>query len=111
MRKSVLLYFLLICSLAVNSQNITIIDFSSKQTIEDVYIYSQDKSTISNAKGEANLSLFSKDAIIFFQHPSFENLHLNYKQIADNRFIVELINILYKLTGITCVGSKDNFGK
>ena len=106
MQKSILLYLFIICSLAAHSQKVTIINATSKQAIEDVYIYSQDKSTISSAKGKANLALFSKDAIIFFQHPSFENLHLNYNQIADNKFVVELQELLIEIEEVTIAANK-----
>jgi hemoglobin/transferrin/lactoferrin receptor protein len=106
MQKIILIFFLLIYSLVSQSQNIRIIDTSTKKSIEDVYLYTKKTSTTSTNKGEADLSSFSKDAIIVFQHPSFQNLHLTYKKIAENNFIVELFPQLFKINEVTIAANK-----
>lgn len=106
MQKHILIYLLLISTFLSQAQNIKIINASTKKVIEDVYIYNQKTSTNSSKKGEATLSLFSKGDIIFFQHPSFENLHLTYERIAQNNFIVEMIPQLFKINEITVAANK-----
>lgn len=97
---------LLISTLASKSQKIKIINASTKKAVEDVYIYTQKSSTTSLAKGEADLSSFSKDAIIFFQHPSFQNRHLTYKKIIEYDFIVQLTPQLFKINEVTIAANK-----
>tara|TARA_R110001583_G_scaffold24456_6_gene89192 strand:- start:606 stop:2909 length:2304 start_codon:yes stop_codon:yes gene_type:complete len=74
--------------------------------IEDVYIYTKGSSANSSSKGEANLSHFSKDYIIFFQHPSFQNLHLTFSEIEGKRFIVELTPQLFNINEVTIAANK-----
>ena len=74
--------------------------------IEDVYLYTKSSSANSSSKGEADLSHFSKDAIIFFQHPSFQNLHLTYTEIEGNSFIVELTPQLFNINEVTIAANK-----
>ncbi|MCZ4696374.1 TonB-dependent receptor [Ancylomarina euxinus] len=106
MLRSILTFFLLIYSFVSLSQNIKIIDASTKKSIENVYLYTKKTSTSTTNKGEANISSFSKDDIIVFQHPSFQNLHLTYKEIAENNFIVELTPQLFKINEITIAANK-----
>jgi len=106
MQKLILICLLLISTFASKSQKIKIINASNKKAIEDVYIYTQKSSTTSLAKGEADISSFSKDATIFFQHPAFQNLHLTYKKIEENGFIVQLSPQLFKIQEVTVAANK-----
>ncbi len=106
MRRYILLFFLLSTTLISQSQNIKVINTSNKKVIEGVYIYTQKSSTISSLKGEANLSQFSKNAIVFFQHPSFQNLHLSFDKIKQRNFIIELAPQLFKIEEVTIAASK-----
>ena len=106
MQKFLLILLLLICSFASQSQTIKIINKKTQLPIEDVYIYTQKTSTNSSKIGQADLSKFSKDAIIFFQHPSFQNLHLPYKTIAEEKFIVQLTPQLFKINEVTIAANK-----
>ena len=104
MQKSIL--FCLFLTFSFISQNIKIRNAATKAPIEDVYLYTKTSSANSSSKGEADLSHFSKDAIIFFQHPSFQNLHLTYAEIEGNRFIVELTPQLFNINEVTIAANK-----
>jgi len=106
MQKSILLSLFIGFSFIAQSQNIKIINASTKKTIENVYVYTDKTSTTSSTRGEADLSQFSEDAIIFFQHPSFQNSHLTYKQIVENKFLVELHPQLFKINEVTVAANK-----
>jgi len=106
MQKSILFSLLIGFSFIAQSQNIKIINASTKKAIENVYLYNDKTSTTSSTSGEADLSQFSKDAIIFFQHPSFQNLHLTYKKIVENKFLVELHPQLFKINEVTVAANK-----
>ncbi|MFT5749434.1 MAG: hemoglobin/transferrin/lactoferrin receptor protein [Ancylomarina sp.] len=106
MQKSILFCLFLSISFISLSQKITIRNASTKTPIEDVYVYTKNSSTNSSSKGEADLINFSKDAIIFFQHPSFQNFHLTYSAIANNSFIVELNPQLFNINEVTIAANK-----
>ncbi|MRT93276.1 TonB-dependent siderophore receptor [Ancylomarina sp. 16SWW S1-10-2] len=106
MHKSILFFLFLSFSYISLSQKITIRNASNKEPIEDVYLYTKNSSTNSSTKGEADLTNFSKDAIIFFQHPAFQNLHLAYTEIAANLFIVELNPQLFNINEVTVAANK-----
>ncbi|MGZ2368571.1 TonB-dependent receptor plug domain-containing protein [Ancylomarina sp. YFZ004] len=106
MQKSILFCLFVGFSFLSQSQNIKIINASTQKSIENVYLYTKKTSTTSSYKGEADISQFSKDAIIFFQHPSFQNSHLTYKKIAQNKFIVELYPQLFKINEVTIAANK-----
>ena len=106
MQKSILFCLFLTFSFISQSQNIKIRNAATKAPIEDVYLYTKTSSANSSSKGEADLSHFSKDAIIFFQHPSFQNLHLTYAEIEGNRFIVELTPQLFNINEVTIAANK-----
>jgi len=106
MQKSILFCLFLTFSFISQSQNIKIRNASNKMPIEDVYIYTKNSSANSSSKGEADLSHFSKDYIIFFQHRSFQNLHLTFAEIEGKSFIVELIPQLFNINEVTIAANK-----
>lgn len=106
MQKPLLFCLFLGFSFISLSQKITIRNAANKAPIEDVYLYTQNSSTNSSSKGEADLTGFSKDAIIFFQHPSYHNLHLSYTDLVENKFIVELTPQQFNINEITVAANK-----
>ncbi|MBN2349358.1 MAG: TonB-dependent receptor [Bacteroidales bacterium] len=92
----------LICSIiltnVVYSQQITVYNLSTKESINNVAIYNSKKnrSTITDYNGKADLSQFAQNDTLFFQHTSFQPAHftldeiktLNYKIFLKKRIIL-----------------------
>jgi hemoglobin/transferrin/lactoferrin receptor protein len=106
MQRSILFCLFLVFSFIAQSQIIEIRNASNKLPIEDVYLYTKKSSATSSSKGEADLSYFSKNAIIFFQHPAFHDLHLTYAEIETNGLIVKLSPQLFNINEVTVAANK-----
>jgi hemoglobin/transferrin/lactoferrin receptor protein len=85
-----LLLFFLITAKSLFAQTITIKDFTTNQPLEIVTIYSEDlqRSALSDAKGNADISLLKNAEKIRFQLLGYENIVKSYKQLEENNFIV-----------------------
>ncbi len=84
--RALLLIVLLLSSFLLKAQEITVFDEATKEPIFNVAIYNLDKSksTLTNFDGKANISEFSTDEILFFQHMSHRRHHLTKKKILRN---------------------------
>ncbi len=72
------------------SQTVKVVDKTNLQPIENVYIFNKEKSTLTNNEGIANISDFDKNDSISFQHPSFKNYIISYKELENLDFKIEL---------------------
>ncbi|MBP1840356.1 TonB-dependent receptor plug domain-containing protein [Formosa algae] len=74
MNKKLLLVFLLLISLSIHAQNITILNSQNKEPIAGVAVFNIDKtqSEISNLEGEVSLNTFKNEDVVFFKHLSFQ---------------------------------------
>lgn len=63
---------------SANAQIIQVIDQNTKAPIEDVAVFNLEKteSVVTNAEGKSDLSIFSKEAYITFQHPAYQETTL-----------------------------------
>lgn len=73
-------------------QTIKVIDETTLQPVENVYIFNkeQNKTAVTNQRGEADISKFNASDYLIFQHPSFKRLALTYESIRGNDFLVKL---------------------
>ncbi len=73
------------CSLPLSAQEVTVINSSTGQPIENVAIYNKERKTsiLSNAHGKVDLSHFHKDDSLYFQHPSFHSLSMALRDISS----------------------------
>lgn len=69
-----------------NAQNITVLSESSYSPIPNVSIYNNDKSksTITDAEGKADISVFSEEEIIYFTHVSHVTTSFSKLQLVKN---------------------------
>ena len=98
----------IILLLTTNSiaQKITIFDISSQKAIENVYIFNSQNSVLSNAAGEANLTDFSKNEIIYFQHPAYQNIELSFDEITKLAFNIQLQSDVFPINEILISANK-----
>ena len=73
-------------------QTIKVIDETTLQPVENVYIYNKEenKTAVTNNRGEADISKFNPADYLIFQHPSFKRLVLSYSEVKQAGFQVKL---------------------
>lgn len=101
-----LLFLLSILSQLSFAQTLTVIDSETNRPIEDVYIFDTQNSVLSNTTGHAEISDFINSEAIFFQHPSYRNQKLSYKQIKENLFIVKLVSNIFPIQEVIVSANK-----
>ena len=79
------LYFFLCCPQFLSAQTIRILDAESAEPVTHVAIFNKDmsKNALSTAGGQADLSEFSENEIIFFRHVAHRDFHSTKKQILQ----------------------------
>ncbi len=89
-------------------QSLKVLDKANLQAIEHVAIFNLDhsKTALSNAKGEADLSAFGMNDILYFQHPSYQDLVLSYQDIKELGFLVSLNKSTVNLSEFVVSASK-----
>ena len=82
------------------AQTVSVVDKANLQPIENVFVFSKDKSVITNKKGEANISNFGKNEILTFQHASFENYTISYEDLEQTGFKIKLSESVLNLNEV-----------
>lgn len=85
-KKQTVLYFLLVALFQqISAQQITLIDESNLQPIENVMVFDESHSlmVLTNSKGNASIHEFNKDASIIISHPSYEIRQFTKSELAD----------------------------
>ncbi|HKJ47632.1 MAG TPA: TonB-dependent receptor plug domain-containing protein, partial [Christiangramia sp.] len=102
MRLGLLFLFLLIFSIS-SAQEITVIDNSSGQPIENVSIYNKDRSVSvkSNISGKADISDFSDTEVIIFNSATYLEAYRRKREILNNSNIVLLHSSENQLEQVT----------
>jgi hemoglobin/transferrin/lactoferrin receptor protein len=109
MRISGILFFIILyLSGHLQGQVIKVIDKNSDQGIENVSLYntSLDKSTQTDSRGMASLSVFSEDDIINFQHPSYHGRAIPYADLKKMDFNVVMEEKIIKFDELIISASK-----
>lgn len=90
--KITLLLLLSLTAVTIYGQKVTILDKITAQPISNVAIYSDKPSlsTITNARGQADISAFKRADSIYFQHTSYIKRAVTYTQIAASKNVIEL---------------------
>ena len=91
MRNTLLLAFLFISSLLF-AQKIQVVQKATNTPVSDVAVYNEDKSKngLSDFDGYVDISSFSANEIIYFQHISHRRLSITKSEIAANGNVVRL---------------------
>lgn len=89
-------------------QSLKVVDKANLQPIEHVAIYNLDhsKTSLSNSKGIADISTFNADDILYFQHPSYQEYILAYKDLKDLNFTIRLNKSTVNLSEYVVSASK-----
>lgn len=94
-RVSILLtcFAFLFFSESLFAQTVTVIDETTLQPVENVYIYNnqKNKTASTNVNGEAKISGFGKGDTLNFQHPAFKLLSLTYQQVQEKGNEIKLV--------------------
>ena len=99
---------LLLNVVVVSAQSIKVFDNANLQPIENVAIFNLDhsKTALSNPKGEANISSFNTNDTLFFQHPSYQDFILPYKNAEELNFLIGLTKSTVNLSEFVVSASK-----
>ncbi|WP_029033899.1 TonB-dependent receptor plug domain-containing protein [Salinimicrobium terrae] len=91
-----------------SAQEIVVLDKETGQPIFNVAVYNKDKSKslLTGFDGEANLSVFASDEIIFFRHIAHAEFHATKKQILVKGSKVYLLPTKNELTEVVLSVSK-----
>jgi len=92
MKKNIFIAALMLYSVLMYSQTLTIVDKTTRHPIKNVTIYSksQNISVVTNSKGQANISEFKGVDSICFQHIGYKTKVFSYQQIETLKFNLEL---------------------
>lgn len=108
MNKKLLIIAFALCVGNAFSQNVKVIDETNLQPIDNVYIYNETQlqTTLTNKKGEADISKFGSADILIFQHAAYRILHKTYAEIRKENFIIKLTESAINLDEIVVAASR-----
>ena len=90
MKINTIVFFLFFVNISLFSQQVTVIDKSNNNPIENVIIYDEANSVHTDGNGHANLNLFKNSKSILFKHTSYKDLHISYNGIKESNFKIFL---------------------
>ena len=91
MKQNLLLFIFSAFSLISYSQNITVIDETNLEPVENVIIYGKSKVITTDKNGRANLDNLDKTETLVFKHASYADLYLTFDEIKKANFKIKLI--------------------
>ncbi len=104
--------FLLVAALVIGAhskaQEVLIRDIQSNKGIADVVVHNKKETKLSKSdlNGKADLSIFSNDAILVFQHPSYQLLEIPLASLEANNYVVDLTEQIYKMDELVISATK-----
>ena len=89
---SLLLLALIIGTVTLNGQTVTIVDAFSQQPLENVMVVNQDQQryTSSNQEGNIDLGYFANNDLLSFQLMGYESVTLSFEEIKKAKNIIPL---------------------
>jgi len=100
MQNIILLCTFILFSIQSKSQKITIIDKDTQKPIDNVYIFCNVKSVISDVNGMFNLSEFKECNKLNFQHPAYTSYSIYFSDLTNKKKIL-LAKKLHSIDEIT----------
>jgi len=103
MKKTILLlFFIILSSPKLFSQEIVVIDMETTFPIQNVTVKSKNAKYVfhTNEQGKVNIRNFKKKDTIVFEHPAYETYEVTKKEISKNKYKVELIKKNQKLDNV-----------
>jgi hemoglobin/transferrin/lactoferrin receptor protein len=89
-------------------QDITVLDKATSKPIADVVIYTigDNQSAITNGSGKANMDQFAKNALLNFQHPSYQEFNISIQYLDGLKFIISLDEKITKYNEVVISANK-----
>jgi len=86
MRKKITFFILIVVTVAVQAQKITVLDFDTKRPIQNCTIYGDGEEifVVTNKEGIADISSFKENDIIYFNHISYIEIERLKRQITND---------------------------
>jgi hemoglobin/transferrin/lactoferrin receptor protein len=93
MERTLLFALFLFTGISAHSQNITVIDATTRQIIAGVAVFSKvpQSAAITNAKGQVSIHAFSGADSIYFQHLSYKPVGFTAEEMKSKSYTVELM--------------------
>jgi len=88
------------------SQDIKVIDSESRTPIENVYIYNQFHSVLTNSNGIANISEFLNSVHIILQHPAYKDLRITIQEIKKQSYTLLLQSNIFPIQEVVVSANK-----
>ena len=104
-KKTILIFVISAISFITEAQVIKVKDKNNKP-IENVFIFSKNKSALTDKTGNADITEFEQNDSITFQHPSYQNIYISKQTIKRNSFEVKLKDGIYDLSDIVVSANK-----
>ncbi|MBC8343936.1 MAG: TonB-dependent receptor [Bacteroidetes bacterium] len=105
--KSTLFIFLFAAfTITIYAQKVEILDNTNLQPLQDVYVYCQGQSVISNSLGLVDISHFSKNDSILFLRQSYKKIVTSYFELKKAGFKVQMIESAIRLPLFEVTSSK-----
>lgn len=106
--KNCLLFLFISISAMLHAQPLTVLNKSNLQPIENVAIFNLDhtKTALTNNAGIAELTNFTQEDTLFFQHPSYQEFIIPFSVIAELNYQVTLTQSTVNLSEYVVSASK-----
>ena len=103
-----LILFFVVSTFTAQAQTIFVYDKQTGNPIWDVLLYNnqKDKTALTNEVGIADVSEFSRDDVINFQHPSFNPFQIDLLTITQEKYRVALSPRLVALEEVVVSANK-----
>jgi len=94
--------------LFANAQEITVIDKITNEPIEDVVIYTtkRNSSIQTDKAGKASIAQFKSDALLIFQHPSYQDFNIPMQSLKAIGYTVSLDEKIFEFGEVVISASK-----
>lgn len=105
MKKYLLIPVFLFFSYISFSQTVKVLDETSLEPIENVLIFNENESVITDISGKAVIKTFNNEKDIVFKHTSYKDLHLSYYELKKLDFTVKLKESIFDINEVVVSAS------
>ena len=87
------------------SQTVTVLDEIHLEPVENVLIFNETESVITNISGKVQINTFNIEKDIVFKHTSYKDLHLSYYELKELDFTVKLKESIFDINEVVVSAS------
>ena len=106
MRKYYFIIWIIFLFYDSSAQIIKVFDEVDLGPIDNVYIFNDKQSALTNNKGETDISLFGHDDTLTFQHPAYQRLKVSYQDLKKQNFEIALSGTVLNILEVVVSGNK-----